>query len=386
MMQVLHIASWYPNSKDPFDGDFIQRHLKALSRYMRVDVIHVVQKNMLLLPGKKSREQEQDGQLFSTVYFPAWPATNIQFLEKLLFTWRYNQTLKRALNNYIRQKGKPDLIHLHVPVKGGYGALYVKRKWNIPFVVTEHTSSYFTHTENNYFSNSRYFQFITKQSFEQAIAVTSVSNWLLSRLKELFSIQNAKLIRNVVDTHLFYPVTRTSTSIRLIHVSMMLPLKNVEGIIDALLLVQQQRTDWEMIMVGDASDALKERANALGSNISWTGSISYKEVAQQMQQADALIHFSRYENLPCVINEALCCGLPVISSRVGGIEELVNETNGYLVESNNVPALATAILNFLNKPQSFHKTEISTIASSQFSYEVVGKEMLTMYEEILKKN
>jgi glycosyltransferase involved in cell wall biosynthesis len=385
MKQVLHIASWYPNSKDPFDGDFIRRHAKAISLYLHVDVIHVVQKFHLLQDEEGHIEENYDGNLVSKVYFPAFPKFKNKVLQKILFTNKYHQTTKKALKDYIEQNGKPDLIHLHVPVKGGYGALYAKRKWNVPFLVTEHTSSYFSHTDNNYFSNSRYFQFITKQSIEQATVVSSVSQWLLSRLKELFTISNAKIIRNVVNTNLFYPVTRTSNLKRLIHVSMMLPLKNVEGIIDALLMVQLKRTDWEMVMVGDASDVLKQRARALGNKISWTGSISYEEVACQMQEADVLIHFSKYENLPCVINEALCCGLPVISSRVGGIDELINETNGYLVDSNNIPDLAKAILSFLDKPQYFNKTEISTKAKEQFSYEVVGKEIMNIYDEILNK-
>jgi glycosyltransferase involved in cell wall biosynthesis len=384
-MKVLHIASWYPHSKDPFDGDFVQRHAKALSLFMRVDVIHVVQKFHLLQGEEGHVEEMNDGNLCSKVYFPAFPKIKNRLLLKLLFARRYNQTIKQSLNEYMQEHGKPDLIHIHVPVKAGYAALHLKRKLGIPFVVTEHSSAYFQNTENNFFQGSRYFRFITKQSFEQAVVVSSVSYWLLKRLNELFTISQAKLVRNVVDTNLFYPVSKTAIRKRFIHVSMMFPMKNVEGMIDALYLLEQQTQDWEMVFVGNASDDWKQKAKGLGNHVSWAGTLSYAAVAKEMQAADALIHFSTYENLPCVINEALCCGLPVISSRVGGIDEIVNETNGMLIESKDTRALANAMLAFLQQPDRFNKTAISSNATAQFSYEAIGKELLALYHDIAGK-
>lgn len=384
-MKVLHIASWYPNSKDPFDGDFVQRHAKAASMHMRMDVIHVVQKFHLLEQEEGHVEESEDGQLFSKVYFPPFPKTKNKLLQKLLFARRYNQTIKQAIKDYIDANGKPDIIHVHVPVKAGYAALHMKRKLGIPFVVTEHSSAYFEHTVNNFFDASRYFRFITKQSFEQAAVVSSVSDWLLKRLNELFVIQQTMIVRNVVDTKMFFPITKTSSKKRFIHVSMMFPMKNVEGMIDALYLLEQQTKDWEMIFVGNASAALKERAKDLGDHVQWAGILNYAQVAQQMQNADALVHFSTYENLPCVINEALCCGLPVITSRVGGIDELVNDSNGLLVESNDIAALAKAMQIVLDEPHRFHKETISHNATALFSYETVGLEMIHMYKEILRE-
>ncbi|HEX4958871.1 MAG TPA: glycosyltransferase family 4 protein [Lacibacter sp.] len=384
-MKVLHIASWYPHSKDPFDGDFVQRHAQALSLYMRVDVIHVVQQFHLLQGEEGHVEEMNDGNLFSKVFFPAFPKTKNRFLQKLMFAGTYNQAMRKALHQYLQDHGKPDLVHVHVPVKAGYAALYLKKKLGIPFVVTEHSSAYFVGTANNYFEASRYFRFITRQSFEQAAMVSSVSNWLLNHLNELFAISNTRLVRNVVNTKLFYPVTKTGTKKRFLHVSMMFPMKNVEGIIDALYLLQRQTQDWEMVFVGNAGEALQQKAKGLGHQVHWTGTLSYAAVAGEMQAADALIHFSTYENLPCVINEALCCGVPVISSRVGGIDELVNETNGILVESSNTQALVNAMMMFLQQPDRFNKTTISNHAIARFSYEAVGKQLLDMYVEVLGK-
>ncbi len=385
-MKVLHIASWYPHSQDHFDGDFVERHLKALSGLLQVDVIHVVQNYHFLQKEKGYAEKRQEGQFSANIYFPAFPKVKSLVLQKILFARRYNKTIRLALQEYMQLHGTPDLIHIHVPVKAGYAALLMKRKWGIPFVVTEHSSAYYEHMNDNYFSRSHYFKFITKQSFEQAAAVSSVSDWLLNRLQHLFTISSIFTIRNVVDTKLFYPVTKQAAVKRFIHVSMMVPLKNVEGIIDALYLLQQKTKDWEMIFVGNASDELKKRAEALGSKVRFTGNIPYSQVATEMQQADALVHFSNQENLPCVINEALCCGLPVITSDVGGIAEIINDSNGILVEIKNTKQLADAMYRFLQHPQQFNSNIISNHASANFSYEKIAGELMNMYRAILKKD
>lgn len=384
-MNVLHIASWYPHSKDPFDGDFIERHLKALSLHMPVHVIHVVQKFHLLKDETVRTEYKTEAALSAEIHFMPLPGVKNLTLQRLLFTQRYNKRLKKAIEQYIHAKGKPDLVHVHVPVKAGYGALWIKRKWGIPFVVTEHSSSYYSHIEENYFENSSYFRQITRRSFQQAAAVSSVSGWLLNRLKELFSVKQLMLVRNTVDTNLFYPQAAQNKRKRFIHVSMMMPLKNTEGIVTALQLLLEKNREWEFVFVGPAPDLLKESVAIMKEQVRFTGALPYEQVAAEMRQADALVHFSRYENLPCVVNEALCCGLAVIASDVGGISELIHDGNGLLVPDNDCPALAHAMLYFLQQVHQYNRTAISNEAQV-FSYHSIGLQLKEMYSKLVKSN
>lgn len=387
-MKVLWLCSWYPHSTDPYDGDFIDRQAKALSLHMQVDVIHVVQ-NFNFLKNETSLrvEEKQYGQLYSSVYFIPLPNTAISFWQKLLFNKQYQALYKKLLADYINKNGKPDLIHLHVPVKAGAIAVQMKKEYSIPFVVTEHSSAYFKHIPENYFSRNRYFRFITKQSFEEALAVCSVSNWLLKHLGSLFNIKQTKLIRNVVDTTVFYPAENKNDRPRFIHVSMMHPLKNVEGVLHALAALKEKSAHWEMWFVGPKLNENVELAEQLGiaDHVIWKGTLSYNEVAACVRSADALVHFSNYENLPCVINEALCCGIPIISSNVGGIAELIDSSNGVLVAPGDVNALTTALENFLQQKINYNKTEIAASAANQFNEEVIGKQLQDWYQELLTK-
>ncbi len=388
-MKVLWLCSWYPHATDPFDGDFVDRQAKALALYNEVQVIHVVQ-NFHFLQNIKHKhvEQRTEGNLSSSVYFLPLHLHGLSFFQKLLFNQQYHSFYQQLIDAYIQQNGKPDIIHVHVPVKAGAIAVKLKDNYGIPFVVTEHSSAYYEHIPENYFQRNRYFRHVTKTTFEQAAVVSSVSHWLLHRLQELFQLRKTQLIRNVVDTDLFYYKPVSNSKKRFIHVSLMHPLKNVRGILYALAALNQKTTDWEMIFIGPASTADLKLAGELGltPQIAWKGTLQYAEVANEMQQADALIHFSKYENLPCVVNEALCCGLPVFSSNVGGIAELINSSNGILVEEGDVDALANALYSFLQNASSYDREAIGAKAVQQFQYKTIGKEIVELYEKVVSNS
>ena len=387
-MKVLWLCSWYPHSTDPFDGDFIERQAKALSLHMEVDVMHVVQNfNFLKNETAPRTEENKEGQLHSSIYFMPLPKATFHFWQKFLFNKQYQAFYKKLITDYINRNGKPDLIHVHVPVKAGAVAVRIKNEFDIPFVVTEHSSAYFEHIPENYSSRNRYFRFVTKKTFEDALAVSSVSDWLLKRLDSLFNIKQTKLIRNVVDTNIFYPVENKNERTRFIHVSMMHPLKNVEGILHALAALKKRTADWEILFVGPKLKNNVVLAEQLGiaDHVNWKGALSYSEVAECVRSADALVHFSNYENLPCVINEALCCGVPVISSDVGGVGELINSTNGVLIPVGDTDALTNALHDFLQKKTNYNKTEIAASAASQYNQDTIGKQLQDWYQGMLAK-
>lgn len=385
-MKILWLCSWYPHSTDNLDGDFVERHAKSLATQQKVDVIHLVQ-NINLLKGEDARiEMREDPNIKARIYYVPYPQSGIKKLDQVLFNRRFYAQLKLALNTYINENSIPDIVHVHVPVKMGIGAVWLKRKYKIPFVVTEHATTYFKYSHDNYFNRGFIFRYATQKVFSEAKAVLSVSYCLMKVLEDMFSIRKAFLIRNAVNTSLFFPVEVKNKVKRFIHVSMMVPFKNIEGILKVLARLNTMNRSWEMTFVGPASDYYIQLAIDLGldKQVSWKGTLSYEDVAKEVQQSDALIHFSKYENLPCVVNEALCCGLPVITSDVGGIAELINDSNGILVENENIDQLTNAMLTYLLNPDRFNKQMISTSASAMFNYDFIGKEIIQIYKEVLK--
>jgi glycosyltransferase involved in cell wall biosynthesis len=134
-------------------------------------------------------------------------------------------------------------------------------------------------------------------------------------------------------------------------------------------------------MLGWDTPALRELATSLGldSRITWKGVVSYQQVAAEMQQADALLVFSRYESQGCVILEAHCCGLPVIATSVGGIPEIVSSKDTILVPSEDEDALLDAMQQMMDKRSSYDRAAIANDAQDKFSYRAVGKQFLELY-------
>jgi len=81
-------------------------------------------------------------------------------------------------------------------------------------------------------------------------------------------------------------------------------------------------------LIGDDPSRYKKEISNLKidpENIKLIDQIPHREVASILQSTDLLLMFSNYENLPCVILEAFACGVPVISTDVGGIKEYFPE-------------------------------------------------------------
>src|SRR5439155_8745708 len=96
---------------------------------------------------------------------------------------------------------------------------------------------------------------------------------------------------------------------------------------------------------GPLRGALEARADSLGvgDRIAFRGLLPKPEVARVLRGADAFVLTSRYDNNPCALIEALACGLPVVATAVGGVPELVDDTNGLLARPGNPADVAARI-------------------------------------------
>ena len=387
MNKILWLCSWYPHPGDPYEGDFIQRHAKALEKYSAVTVFYVSQEGIDKEVDKDKIIEQQTGGINEKIFFFRFRKTGIKFIDKLVYNFRYYKAYKKYLQDYISKEGKPGIIHIHVPMKAGMLGRWMKKRWGIPYIVSEHSSHYNEETEDNFLAKSFFHRYSVKRVFRDAIAVTNVSAVIAGKLKELFGLTEVKVIHNTVDTRFFYHKNAANLKFRFIHVSTLAAYqKNIDGMLRSFSSLANQRQDFELVMVGPASDELKEKISKseLASFVNFTGEITYPEVALQMQQASALVLFSRYENFPCVMIESLCCGLPVIAADTGGIKEAVNETNGILVDSENEEQLTAALSRIMNKYEKFDRKTIANEASRQYSYQTIGKQFYDLYNELTK--
>ena len=376
--KILWLCSWYPGKTEPFNGDFIQRHARAASLYNDIYVIHVIGDESGKIKGRELEIKTQEHLTEEIVYFQK----SRSLVGKLLAQWRWLRLYRKAIRSYIKHHGKPDAVHVQVAMKAGIPALWMKKKYGIQYVVTEHWGIYNDVEVLNYQRRSELFKEYTKHIFSGASHFISVSSYLAEGVNKLVIAKKYQVIPNVVDTErFFYKDVGKAAGFRFLHVSNMATLKNPEGILRSFKSLLDRKRYVELVYVGPATNELQKFAGEIlpGGSVRFRGEVTYEEVANEMQQAHCLILFSDIENSPCVIGEAFCCGLPLIATAVGGIPELVNVSNGLLVDPRNEPMLADAMEKMMDSYVSYDRQKISLEAKAKFCFPVIGKQHDEVY-------
>jgi len=377
---ILWLPSWYPNELEPYNGDFIQRHAKAASCHNPVTVIFFTQYGEKVSSTYKIQQQVHGNLKEIIVYVPF--KTSFRLLDRIRYNLRFYSFARKFLRNYFRENGLPSLVHVHVPVKAGNLALWIKRKWGVPFIASEHASTYFKESGSDFFKNRHWLhRKQVKKIFSGASVVINVSNTVRKILMGLFPIRRSAVIYNVVDTSLFKWSALKENVFTYIHVSSLTEQKNVFGILRAFKKLFEIRKDWQLIMVGPHTAGIRQFIDQekLNEHVYLTGEVPYAEVARRMQKSNVFVLFSKHENFPCVIVEALCCGLPVISSDVAGIGEAVNASNGILVRSEDEEQLLQALIEIREIHHKYDALQIAADAAGQFGYETIAEKFDELY-------
>lgn len=385
-MKILWLCSWYPHRGNAYEGDFIQRHARALGVFHPVTVYYVSQDGI----AHNTEKSEATGSLAqgvheNIIYF-RFKSTGLRLLDTLVYNFHYYRTYKKLIRQYFAREGKPDIIHVHVPMKAGMMGRWIKRNWGIPYIISEHSSHYNGNTDDDFLKRSSLFRWQVRRVFREAALVTNVSQAIAARMEELFGLSDIKIVRNTVDTAMFFYKGLSPATFRFIHVSTLAPYqKNTDGIFNAFLRLAQLRRDFELVIVGPAHPGLQQQVagSPLRDLVIFTGEIPYPQVAGEMQQASAFVLFSRFENFPCVIIEALCCGLPVITSGTGGTKEAIDDTNGIVVESENEVQLVAALTQMIDNYAMYDRSKIAADAATQYSYKAIGGQFCQLYREML---
>jgi glycosyltransferase involved in cell wall biosynthesis len=377
--KILWLCSWYPSAVNPFNGDFIQRHAQAAALYNDIYVIYIVKDYSGKLQTIKKKIVKDGGLTEHIVIY----SVKKNGWSRLFSRYKWLFLFRQAIRRYMVENKKPDIVHVQVPVSAGLLAVWLLSKYKLPFFVTEHYGIYNEKIGNDsYINRSSLFKRITKRIFEKAVRFITVSDYLGKAVNQMVIKKDYHVIPNTVDTSLFFYKKKQEEAFRFIHVSNMIPLKNADGILRAFDSFLRKGYHAELVMVGGENYEAQKTAHLLGflpGTVRFTGEVSYANVAAEMQKADCLLLFSNIENSPCVIGEALCCGLPVIASNVGGIPELVNEGNGILVNAGDECNLTDAMVTITQK--DFDRQKIAEKAADKFSYEIIGKLHNQLYQE-----
>lgn len=379
--RVLWLASWYPSATEPCNGDFIQRHAEAVARIIPLVVVHTIHDASSVAPLRY--EVREEGMLTEVRVYFRHDGKIDSIGSRLTYNRLFFRHTKALLAHLFSTHPIPAAIHVHVPMKMGRLALWAKRQYGIPFFVSEQSSAYLPGVDDSYQNRSRYYRFFVRRILRKALGVSNVSLALGKILQGIAGRDDVVVIRNVADISRFRYQPLELPVFTFIHVSTMKEQKNVQGMLHAFEQLFIQGRNFHLRLVGGDEDILL-RIRSHFPNASWLkleGTVDHGLVAGHMQHADCLVMFSRDENFPCVIVEALCCGLPVVTSNAGGCAEAIHENNGLVVPSGDEMALLSALLRMMDHYGEYNRAGIATDAAANYSYEKIGLDFVEFYQK-----
>lgn len=384
-MQVLWLASWYPDAFEPYNGDFIQRNARAVAELMPITVIHVLQAGSNL-HSKYKFEINKQYQLEEWIVYFTFKPTPIKKLNTFLYQRAYEQCYKKVLKKYLAVYGKPSIVHVHAPMRAGIIARKWCQKLHLPYIVSEHASMYAETAIDSYFQKPVWYKNALRKLMQQAAVVTNVSFTVANTIQKIFNLSTVTVVPNLVNTQYFYfKAEAQPNKFTFLHVSSLLPQKNLTGILKTLALLKNEFQQWQLVIVGPKLSVVEAEIEQLqlSAYVHLTDAVPYENVATYMQQANALVLFSWQENAPCVIVEALCCGLPVITSSAGGAADFINGNNGIIVPPGDEMALLNACRQMLQEYAKFNRFGIANAAVRQFAQPVIAKQIVALYKPFL---
>ena len=364
------MARWYPHRYDPMLGLFVQRHAEAAAIYNDISVVYVHPDD--IISQKFEIVNTIDNNVNTIRIYYKKPKS------KILSILRFFRANRLAIKHLPR----PDIIHVHILTRLGLIAWWQKIVHGTPYIITEHWSRYLPGNDFGGFLRKK----ITKLVVKHAYAVTTVTD-ILAKAMQAHKLHNDNyiVVPNVVDFNKFKPIPHHNEVPKIVHVSCFEnKSKNITGLIDALKILEDKNIDFQCVFIGDGIDfeMIQNYVKKLKhqERLRFTGVLEGQEYIGELASGDFLVLSSNYETQGVVLLEAFACGMPVVSTNVGGIPEIVNESNGILVAPQNAEALAEAMQEMISKHQNYKAEALRDGIIKKFSNEAVGK----LFDDIYK--
>ena len=375
---IVFLARWYPHRYDPMFGLFVQRHAEAAAFFNDITAIycHACERQQ---DNKTTRQQASKFEIVRTL------ENNVDTIRvyyekpknKILSLIRFYRANMKAL----KLCKKTDLIHVHILTRLGIIAWIQKLLHKTPYIITEHWSRYLPGNDFGGFLRKMF----TKIVVRNAETVTTVTENLAIAMKNHgLKNDNYVVLPNVVNLDMFHISDRDNNPCKIIHISCFEDKsKNISGLLESLKMIEEKGIDFQCTLIGEGMDLelMKEKAKNLQliNKVSFTGLMEGQKLADELSSGDFLVLSSNYENMPVVILEALASGLPVVSTNVGGIKEMIDESKGILVEPRNKEALADAMIKMIETHKNYDANYLRNSVIEKYGYESVGRFLSKLY-------
>ena len=386
-MHVLIIPSWYPETPEDVDGIFFRLQAQALQRSgLKIGVTAPVFRSMRGKPasvvnggyGIRSYTEEN---------IPTYVYKSMYFFPRLPYLDRYRWVRAgwKLFEHYVRDHGTPDIIHAHSMNHAGILAQQIHEKTGIPFVLTEHSSTYARKLIRNWQRPAML------QSAQQCSARIAVSKDFCRLLETEYGGLDWQYSPNSLSPAFIRPVDLANkpknADFTFCSVAHLNYNKGFDILLPAFAEALKTHPNLKLKIGGTGliASQLHNLAAELGleNSVEFLGGLQNDQVLDLMFRSDAFVLASRNETFGVVFIEALSQGLPVAATRCGGPQTIINENNGILVPVGDVQALAGALVSLYENRGRYDAQTLRADCLNEFGEEAVVRQITAVYKTIL---
>jgi colanic acid/amylovoran biosynthesis glycosyltransferase len=242
-------------------------------------------------------------------------------------------------------------VHVHFAGSAARTAFWLKRLFGLTYSITAHANDIFRDEPPERLM----------QIFRAAAVVVTVSEFSLRYLRTRYPSNGTKFYRvfNGIDVDRFPTSSFPDGRPLILSVGRYIPKKGFCRLVEACSRLEGREFECQIIGNGPLEESLKEQAALLGLNkrVLITGPKAEGEIKRLLERSRMFVlgctraEDGAMDNLPTVIMEAMAAGLPVVSTNVAAVSEMiVNEETGFIVPEGDSAALAHKMACLLDSP------------------------------------
>jgi len=288
----------------------------------------------------------------------------------------------------VQEEADLDLFHVHYAIPHAISAFLAQSmgRRELRWITTLHG------TDITVVGADRAYMRPTRFALDASTAVTAVSQFLADETMLLFGTRSGiEVIPNFVDVGCFAATAperfydRADEERIAVHVSNLRPVKRVADVVRAFALMAAELPA-RLVLVGEGPD--RDHVLAVAADLGCVdrveaiGNIDREALIELLGRADVFLSASQTESFGLSMLEAMSCGVPCVSTDVGGVREVLGAT-GALVPLGDFEALARAALGFLRDPAA-HR-EASAAARARAVAEFAHGPVLERYFELYRR-
>lgn len=395
-MKVFVLPSWYPTATHPISGAFVREQARALADSgddLQVVVgtwdhadgaVSLREPASLLRAWRRTRGAPSD---------PAWSADGkVAVVRAPALSWTLRiagggvagllAASRRAFAAARARHGDFDLLHAHVGFPAGHIARQLAGEQGLPYVLTEHMSPFpFPALRRGNALRPE-----LRHAFEGAARVLAVSPSLAADIAR-HGLPCHAVVPNVVDERRFAVAPPPSGRFVFMALGALRPQKGFDLLLQALQRWNPDPSQVELVIGGDGPlrGELQALARRLGvaDRVRFPGAVAPEAVPAWMAASHAFVLPSRHETFGVVVAEALASGRPVIATRCGGPEAIVDDACGRLVGVGDVAGLAEAMQWMHAHAAEFDPMALRRHIERHCSRAAVSAQLRTVYTSVV---